>query len=186
MYLPSVGGVYTVLSQPYNPTTDATIHVVDTSKLPDAPNLLTIINDEKTYLITVKYLVKNSSGIAGLTFIESTPGGQTYTYSTGSTVSRPITVEDFRAIQNNIRDLDAKKLDIYFGTIYSGKYLVVGDDGNITTTTQIPTTASFATLEGQPEDNVLLALALKERVKNDTKQTNYSVGYDDDGLYVIT
>ena len=109
MYTQVVGKEGTTLLRAYVAGTDTSIDTFEAGKTPDAPNAITITSLDGSKLVTVEYTSKSGATLSGLRVVEgNTPAALTATYPAGSAVTRPLCKMDVDAIQDNIRDLDAR------------------------------------------------------------------------------
>lgn len=121
MYTQVVGKEGTTLLRAYVAGTDTSIDTFEAGKTPDAPNAITITSLDGSKLVTVEYTSKSGATLSGLRVVEgNTPAALTATYPAGSAVTRPLCKMDVDAIQDNIRDLDARTTRTIDGVSFSG------------------------------------------------------------------
>lgn len=111
MYNTIIGDYSTVITNQFVAGTDTTMYVEDTSFLPSAPNRCTVKKPGELYLVTIQYTGKTTNTLTGVTVIEGTPSAAlSGSFARGCVVSKPLTRDDIKTIQDNIRDLDSSVL----------------------------------------------------------------------------
>ena len=110
IYSIEAGSPQTTLSASYT-YGDASLAVVNSSILPDAPNILSISHSTTSY-ITVKYESVDGNVVSVLTFID---GDDTSEFPAGSRVARVWSKYDHDTFSDHISDLEDDKVDKAFG-----------------------------------------------------------------------
>ena len=108
MYPGQAGSPQTELAEQYVAGTSTTITVVDGTVLPDAPNIVTITNEDDTF-VSLVYTTKTENTLSGLTIRE---GVTTGTFEVGAKVARLFTNADYGAVINNIQALSVSPIAI--------------------------------------------------------------------------
>ena len=131
IYSVEAGSPQTTLSAAYT-YGDASLAVVNSAVLPDAPNILSISHSSTSY-ITVKYESVVGNDISGLTFID---GDDTFEFPVGSRVARVWSKYDHDAFSDHISDLEDDKVDKAFGVANS---VIITDGSGVISSSVIKT-----------------------------------------------
>lgn len=131
IYSIEAGSPQTTLSAAYT-YGDASLAVVNSAVLPDAPNILSISHSSTSY-ITVKYESVVGNDISGLTFID---GDDTFEFPVGSRVARVWSKYDHDAFSDHISDLEDDKVDKAFGVANS---VIITDGSGVISSSVIKT-----------------------------------------------
>ena len=124
MYPGQAGSPQTELAEQYVAGTSTTITVADGTVLPDAPNIVTITNEDDTF-VSVVYATKTGNVLTDLSVIE---GATTGTFTIAAKAARLYTAADYDTVIGNIQTLaTASPVVIAASTGANGTMSPIGD-----------------------------------------------------------
>lgn len=159
------GPLPTSLTAPFMYGVDTSIHVIDATDIPDAPNIITI-SDVDDYFVTLEYSTKNGTELTDLLYVE---GQCEHEFSIGSEVVRAVAKYDFDALKEAVAPFDIviegnilPKVDAkvtippasegHLGLVKPGQNVTISTDGTISATGGSGT-GDYEDLENKPKIN---------------------------------